>query len=145
MAEPLLTIGVDYGETVRMFQAFGFAAKSHCRAVAFITANAVKATAQANIPKRRPFTAGNVVVESRRVFDGFVVVINRNVKDTGGKQAAAFKVSKKQERHVGKWLEFGTVLQRPRPWLFPAADSEEAAHLRRMIEALERAKTEAGG
>lgn len=140
-----LEIGVDYSETVRMFEAFGFGAKAHLRAVSFITANAVKVEAQARIAKGRPFTVKNVVVEARRSVDGYVVMMNRNVKDTGGLQGAAQNVSKKTERHVGKWLEFGTVHRTARPWLFPAADAQEGAHLQRVIAAIERAKAEAGG
>jgi len=142
----LLTIGVDYSETVRMFEAFGFRAKSHCLAAAFITANAVKAQAQSTMAKGRPFTFQNVVVEPRRLADGYAVLMNRSVKDIGGPGGAApAKTKKSAAHHVGKWLEFGTMWMRPRPWLFPAAASQESAHLQRVIDAVERAKADAGG
>lgn len=158
MAKPLLEIGVDYGETVRMFEAFGFAAKSHCLAAAFIAANLVKAQAQANIPKGRPFTVHNIIVEPRRRADGYGVVMDRKVKDVGnlsvrratsafaeGKLRSAVTRAAKVEKHVGKWLEFGTVFMRSRSWLFPAATSQEATYVQLLVQALERAQKEVGG
>lgn len=144
MAE-LLTIGVDYSETVRMFEAFGLGAKAHIRAAAFITANAVKAQAVATMAKGRPFTSRNVVVEPRRIIDGYAVLMDRNVKDIGGPMGAPSGTKKTQVHHVGKWLEFGTVHMRPRAWLFPSAQTQEATYLQRVIDAVDRARVEAGG
>jgi hypothetical protein len=141
----LLTIGVDYSETVRMFEAFGMKAQARVLAVAFITANAIKAQAVDTMRKGRPFTSRNVAVEPRRRSDGYAVLMNRNVKDTGGASGAAFASAKSAQRHVGKWLEFGTLKMTAKPWLFPAAAREESAYLQRVIEAVERAKAEAGG
>jgi hypothetical protein len=146
--DELLTIGVDYGETVRMFEAFGFGAKAHVRAAAFITANAVKALAQSTMQRGRPFTFTNVAIEPRRVIDGYVVLMNRSVKDFGGERGARLATTpsgKRGEKHVGKWLEFGTVHMRSRAWLFPSAQAQESAYLQRVIEAVDRARVEAGG
>ena len=150
MADRLMTIEVDPAAVVAALERLGPAAKGHCLAAAFITASAVKASAQATIPKDRPFTYANIAIETRRVGDGYVVMMNDKVKDPVPARRRPVgpetrrKAAPGQVKHVGVWLEFGTPSMRPRPFLFPAAGGQERPYLQRLAEALDQALSEVG-
>jgi hypothetical protein len=142
----LMTVEVDVSRVLDAFRKLGPSAKNACLAACFHTATAVKAGAQAAIPKRRPLTYQNIVFESRRVGDGYVVMMDRTrpepVTTASGKSSRGGRGG--GMKHVGSWLEFGTRTQRPKPFLFPSAQAQEGPHLQRIAAALDRAVQEAG-
>jgi len=151
MADQLMTIEMDVTRVLAAFAKLGPAAAAACLSASYQTALAVKAQAQINIPKRRPFTVNHIITARSRSIDGYVVMMDDVVKDKekarrrslGMKSARA---TYHQEKHVGLWLERGTSglhAQPPRRWLMPAGESQERAHLYRLGESLDRAVQEA--
>ena len=94
------------------------------------TANAIAREAQARVRRRTGHTAQQIRVEPMRdgVDTGFIVRANDPAT----------------RKHVESWLEFGTVHMTARPFLFPAARLENAAHDRRIRTAIEDAIAEEG-
>lgn len=145
---PDFTVEVDASRVLSGLRRLGDRASALCLSQAFVTANAVKTTAQSLIAKRRPFTYSQIIVDRNRRGDGYVVMMNDKYKDGDAparnrRNRRRGPVRYKQEKHVGLWLEFGTPRMRPRPFLFPAAQSQERAHLSRIAESLDRAIQEA--
>lgn len=157
VADQLLTIKIDTAALAADLGRVGDRALLNCMGAARRTADDVKALAQSNIHKRRPFTFKNIAIESRQVAHGYAVMMDRHVKDVpsvSGRRALhaanarqvqrLLKQAERQARHVGKWLEFGTVHQAPKPWLFPAGAAFESVYLERIARAIEQTVQEAG-
>lgn len=95
-------------------------------AAAEITADRIASEARGRIRRRTGQTAEAITVEDAYRGDGYVVLVGR------------------RRHHVGRYLEYGTRFMRPRPFLHASARLEEAAHDRRLREAIQAAIDEAG-
>lgn len=156
MADAMFAVVVEYDEIRRMLERLGPAAEAHCLGVAHMTAIAVKQEAVRRIAKGIPGeTYKHIIFQGKKMgWPGYVVMLDDVVppKETERRRAMGLKRIAKskyyQVKHTGLWLEYGTKgrhRQGPRPWLFPAARTEEDGYLRRLSEALSRAIAEVGG
>ena len=146
---PDVSVTIDTKEILASLNRVGNRAQGLALAQAFRTASAIKSAAQSMIAKRRPYTYSLIVFEPTRRGNGYVVMMTDQYKDgtaparhRSNRNRGALKY--KQEKHVGLWLEFGTNRMRPRPWLFPAASTQEQPYLAGLAESLERAIREEG-
>jgi hypothetical protein len=151
MSDQLMTVEVDTSRVLSGFQKLGDRVKPLLESAAYQTALAVKARAQALFPRRKVGVSDqswtNVVIQKRNI-GGYVVMTGDVVgrQEKARRQRYGTKNARStyhQVKHVGLWLEFGTRRHRRYPWLFPAADAEEGAHLNRIANALARAVQEA--
>jgi HK97 gp10 family phage protein len=124
-----LTIDVDDAALLAALDAIPDAVRAHAKPAARVTADHIAAEAGRRIARRTGQTAGEITVEETHAGDGYVVFVG-----AGGAGRS----------HVGRYLEFGTVHMRARPFLFPSAQLEAGAHDRRMRDAVQDAIDEHG-
>jgi hypothetical protein len=122
-----LTIDVDNRSLLAALDRLGALAEKHVQAAAKETADRIAAEARARVARRTGTTAHGIGVDIARVGSGYVVFADR--PDNPG---------------LPGWLEFGTERMTARPFLFASARLEEAAHDRRIRQAVQDAIDEVG-
>lgn len=137
----------------------GASVEKYTMPAAKVTADNVKREGRARIARRTGATAEGILVREDYAGTGYIVATQDVVlegqrtttqgKAMGMRPGDARKWAARrytQDKHVGLWLEHGTIQGKPkshtaapRPWLGPAADVEQGPHGRRMRQAIQDA------
>lgn len=128
---PLLKTEVDASSLLAALKQLGDRAEKHVKAAAKVTADRVATEARSRAARRTGETAASVTVEESRDGKGWVVLPWDFTKPS-------------RMPNLPIWLEFGTKHMTPRPYFFSSARLEEAAHERRIAEAVQAAIDEVG-
>jgi hypothetical protein len=98
----------------------------YLKAAAKVTADRIATEARGRIRRRTGQTGEAITVEETYNGDGYVIYVGN------------------KRQHIGSFLEFGTKVMTPKPFLFASARLEEGAHDRRAREAVQAAIDEKG-
>lgn len=124
---PLLTIDVDPKPVLAAIDRFAKDLEPKLLAPAKETAENIVREAEARVARRTGKTAEGIGLEVARIGVGYVVFDDN--PDMPG---------------LPGWLEFGTLKMRRREYFFSSARLEEAAHERRMVQAVTDTIQESG-
>jgi hypothetical protein len=150
-----LTVEFDPMSLYRALDTLGGKAEAHLKRVAYETAKAVRYAQWTRIQRRTGATANTLEIREDRSGKGYVVLTN-DVRTEASRQAALRRralstkwrtrpVSKLENvKHVGLYLEYGTVNMGARPFFWDAAQLESASYDRRVREAMSQAIEESG-
>ena len=128
MSQPLLSVDVDARPTLAALDRLAEdLAAARTKAASKVTADAIATEAKRRVRRRTGLTAEGIVVEEDRARVGYVVLATRQ-----------------QFPNLPHWLEHGTKFMTASPFFFPSARLEEAAHERRIREALQLAIDDVG-
>jgi len=145
VADNLFNAEVDASRVLAAFKTLGQRALPAVESASYQTALAVKETARKLIRSRPPAisrgTANSIGIEKRQI-GGYAVLMADVVreKETARRRSLGMKNARsklQQDLHVGIWLEWGTRHSRRFPFLFPAAGTQEGAHLNRLANSLQ--------
>lgn len=137
----------------------GSSVERYTKPAAKVTAQNVQREAKARVARRTGLTAEGIVMREDYAGVGYVVVTSDVIAEKrdasarvaagGMRPHAAYKWASRayyQAPHVGLWLEQGTLQGKPRshtaaprPFFDVAAEVEQAAHGRRMRDAIQQA------
>lgn len=140
MAEDLFSISLDTTGLIKAMVHLLPGAEKYTIAAAEVTATRVRDEAQRRLQRSTKPDARGVTLRSIQIFEGV-------------KRGPGFAVIPKRAYlpSLPFWIETGTQKGKPgshtmppRPFLDPAVELEQAAHQRRMIEAVQQAIRESG-
>jgi hypothetical protein len=153
------TFSVDDAGLLAALDRLGKTVERFTMPAAKATAMAVQREGRVRIARRTGATAEGILVREDYAGKGYVVTTQDVVlegqrtaqqgRTMGMRPGAAAKWASRGytlDKHVGLYLEKGTIQGKPRshtsaprPWLGPAADVEQGAHGRRMRQAIQDA------
>ena len=149
MPDAPLTASVESTALIAALDRLGVSVETYTKPTAKITADNIAREAKARVARRTGETAAGIVVDEDYGKVGYVVRTSDVVSGQERAQreseinsrASRLRANRtyQQEAHVGLYLEYGTKHMSKREFFFPSVRLEEAAHDRRMRDAIQAA------